>query len=70
MTAQHHDVQHEIPADEHGAAPDRTDPLGPITLPKRHRIGARAAALAGVVGLSAVAAAVAAPSSYPWPTGG
>jgi hypothetical protein len=71
MTAQqHHDVQHETPADEHCAAPDRTDPLGPITLPKRYKVGARAAALAGVVGMSAMAAAVMAPSGGPFLTGG
>lgn len=69
MTAQqHHDVQHETPADEQYAAPDRTDPLGPITLPTRYKIGARAMALVGVVGLSAAAAAVMVPASNPWVT--
>jgi hypothetical protein len=66
MTAQqHHDVQHETPADEQFAAPDRTDPLGPITLPMRYKVGARAMALVGVVGLSAAAAAVMAPTGWP-----
>lgn len=56
MTAQHHleeqpDVQ---------PAPEGTDPLGPITLPTRSKIGARAMALVGTVGISAFAAAVAA----------
>ncbi|GAA3139441.1 hypothetical protein JOF29_000324 [Kribbella aluminosa] len=69
MTAQqHHDVQHETPADEQYAAPDRTDPLGPIALPKRHQVGARALALVGVVGMSTMAVAVAAPSGLPWVT--
>jgi hypothetical protein len=68
MTAQqHHEVQHETPADEQYAAPDRTDPLGPITLPKRNKVGARAMALAGVVGMSAAAATVMA--SNGWPNG-
>lgn len=70
MTAQQHDVQHETPADEQYAAPDRTDQLGPITLPKWHRAGARAMALAGVVGISTMAAAVMTPSGLPWVVGG
>ena len=68
MTAQHHDVQHETPAAEQSTAPDSTDPLGPILLPKRSNVGARAMALAGVVGLSTVAAAVVAPAGLPWTT--
>ncbi|NUR96925.1 MAG: hypothetical protein HOV67_16890 [Kribbellaceae bacterium] len=68
MTAQHHDVQHETPAAEQDAAPDRTDPLGPIALPKRHQVGARAMALAGVVGMSAMAVAVMVPNGSPWVT--
>lgn len=68
MTAQHHDVQHETPADEQYAAPDRTDPLGPITLPMRYKVGARALALAGVVGMSAAAAAVMVCNGDPWGT--
>jgi hypothetical protein len=70
MTAQNHDVQHATPANEQNAAPDRTDPLGPITLPRRYKVGARAAALAGVVGMSAMAVAVVAPNSSPWVTSG
>ena len=69
MTAQqHHDVQHETPAEEQYAAPDRTDPLGPIMLPKRRHVGARAAALAGVVGLGVAAAAVMVPNGGPFTT--
>jgi hypothetical protein len=70
MTAQHHDVQSNLPADQHCPEPESTDPLGPITLPKRSKVGARAMALAGTVGLSALAAAavVAAPDSIPWTT--
>ena len=70
MTAQHHDVQHETPADEQNAAPDGTDPVGPIMLPKRDKIGARAMALAGVVGLSTMAVAVMAPNGLPWTVSG
>lgn len=65
MTAQHHDVQHETPVNEQHPTPDRTDPLGPITLPKLHKVGARAMALAGVVGMSAAAVAVMAPDGWP-----
>ncbi|TDO62514.1 hypothetical protein EV651_106128 [Kribbella sp. VKM Ac-2571] len=68
MTAQHHDVQHHHPADEPSAAPDRTDPLGPIQLPMRHKVGARAMALVGIVGLSAAAAAVVVPDGLPFGT--
>jgi hypothetical protein len=68
MTAQHHDVQHHLPPDEQSAAPDRTDPVGPITLPTRHKIGARAMALVGVVGLSAAAAAIVVPDGVPFGT--
>jgi hypothetical protein len=70
MTAQHHDVQHEAPADEQFTAPDRTDSAGPIAAPKRYRIAARAMALVGVAGMSAMAAAVIAPSGLPWVVGG
>jgi acetyltransferase-like isoleucine patch superfamily enzyme len=70
MTAQHHDVQSKIPADPNCPTPESTDPLGPITLPKRSKVGARAMALAGTVGLSAfaAAAAVVTPDSIPWTT--
>ena len=40
-----------LPADEQSTTPDRTDPIGPITLPTRQKVGARAMALVGVVGL-------------------
>lgn len=68
MTAQHHDVQQHHPADEQSATPDRTDPLGPITLPTRYKVGARAMALVGIVGLSAAAAAVVVPDGLPFGT--
>ena len=78
MTAQHHVVQQDLPATgqqntvqntvQH-SVPDRTDPLGPITLPKRHKVGARAMALVGVVGMSTMAVAVASPfSDMAWTT--
>lgn len=56
-------------ADVPQQATESTDPLGPITLPKRSKIGARAMALVGTVGLSAFAAAVAASDlGSTWPT--
>lgn len=55
MTAQHNEVQPDAQP-----APEGTDPLGPIQLPTRSKIGARAMALVGTVGLSAFAAAIAA----------
>ncbi|TDD49749.1 hypothetical protein E1263_31850 [Kribbella antibiotica] len=58
MTAQNHHVQNDECRDLADQAPTETDPLGPITLPTRLRIGARALALSGVVGLAAAAAAV------------
>ena len=57
MTAQNHPQDDECRDHADQAAP-RTDPLGPIAPPTRVRIGARALALTGVVGLSAVAMAV------------
>ncbi|GAA0579119.1 hypothetical protein HPO96_13650 [Kribbella sandramycini] len=63
MTAQHHDDQHSPPTE---ACPD---PLGPITLPKRSKIGARAFALVGSLGMTAFAvAAVANDHCSTWPT--
>jgi hypothetical protein len=64
MTAQHHEEQPDVQQ-----VSESTDPLGPITLPKRSKIGARAMALVGTVGLSAFAAAVAASDlGSTWPT--
>ncbi|GAB3944404.1 hypothetical protein GCM10029976_068540 [Kribbella albertanoniae] len=37
---------------------DNVDPLGPIHLPKRSKVGARAMALVGTIGLSSIGAAV------------
>ncbi|MFI5690883.1 hypothetical protein ACIA58_03500 [Kribbella sp. NPDC051586] len=68
MTAQHHDVQPKTTADAQSTVPEHTDPLGPITLPMRHKVGARAMALVGVVGLSAAAAAVMVPDGLPFGT--
>jgi hypothetical protein len=65
MTAQHHEEQPDL---QH-QSPDTTDPIGPIALPKRTKVGARAMALVGTVGLSAFAVA-AATTEYcsTWPT--
>ncbi|WP_371405543.1 hypothetical protein OHA10_08080 [Kribbella sp. NBC_00662] len=71
MTAQqHHEVQHETPADEQFATPDRTEAVSPITVPKRYRIAARAMALVGVAGASAMAVTVMTPNGLPWVVGG
>ncbi|ADB35525.1 hypothetical protein Kfla_6528 [Kribbella flavida DSM 17836] len=52
MTAQH-------PHDENLAQPatdlEGTDPLGPVTLPKRSKIGRRALALVGTTSMAALA---------------
>jgi hypothetical protein len=65
MTAQHH----ESDPDVQSTTPDATDPLGPITLPKRTKVGARAMALVGTVGLSTFAiAAVGNELASTWPT--
>ena len=65
MTLQHHEEQ----ADFQLQTPGATDPIGPITLPKRAKVGARSMALVGAVGMSTFAAA-AVTSEYgsPWPT--
>ncbi|GAA1680415.1 hypothetical protein GCM10009745_25530 [Kribbella yunnanensis] len=48
---------------------DTTDPLGPITLPTRSKVGARAMALVGTVGLTAFALAAATSDiNSTWPT--
>lgn len=70
MTAQHHTAKNQ-PEQPDVQLPiqDGTDPLGPIMLPKRSKVGARAMALVGTVGLSAFAAAAAANvADSPWPT--
>jgi hypothetical protein len=48
MTAQPNNHEDHQPAD------DQTDPIGPMTLPKRLRIGARAFALVGAASALAV----------------
>jgi hypothetical protein len=58
MTAQNHDLQNDECRDLADQAATETDPLGPVSLPTRIRIGARALALTGIVGLSAAAYAV------------
>jgi hypothetical protein len=46
----------------------RTDSVGPITLPKRSRIGARAYALVGTTGLFAAGAIQLIDNCPTWPT--
>jgi hypothetical protein len=60
MTAQNH-FQNDECRDHADQAATETDPLGPINLPARIRIGGRALALSGFVGLSTLAMAVASP---------
>jgi hypothetical protein len=49
-------AQHNQPEDQVDAQPvdEQSDPIGPITLPKRSRIGARALALVGTASVLAV----------------
>jgi hypothetical protein len=61
MTAQKHDFRTDECHDLTDQAATETDPLGPVSLPTRIRIGARALALTGVVGLSTIAMAMASP---------
>jgi hypothetical protein len=65
MTAQNHEERPEAQV----RIPDATDPIGPITLPKRAKVGARSMALVGAVGMSTFAVAVVT-SEYgsTWPT--
>jgi hypothetical protein len=44
------------------------DPLGPIVVPTRSRIGARALALVGTVSLAALGVAAVADTCSTWPT--
>jgi hypothetical protein len=51
MTAQHNQPEDQLattPVDE------QPDPIGPITLPTRPRVGARALALVGTAGMLAI----------------
>lgn len=52
MTAQHpNDLPTPLPANA-----EQTDPIGPVTLPVRTKIGSRALALVGTASLAALAA--------------
>jgi hypothetical protein len=65
MTAQNHEEQPDLQLQ----TPDATDPIGPITLPKRAKVGARSMALVGAVGMSTFAvAAVTSEYGSTWPT--
>ncbi|MFB6721444.1 hypothetical protein ACFCV3_14825 [Kribbella sp. NPDC056345] len=68
MTAQNDSgPDHIEPADGNGEP--GTDPLGPIDLPKRSKIGARAMALLGTIGMSSIGAAVInTEPGWPFPT--
>jgi hypothetical protein len=45
-----------------------TDPLGPIDVPTRSRLGRRAMALAGMVGVAAAGFAAVTETASTWPT--
>lgn len=45
-----------------------TDPIGPITLPPRSRLGARAMALVGTVSVAALGVAAVTDGCSTWPT--
>ena len=65
MTAQHNQPEDQLatqPVDE------QPDPIGPITLPKRSRVGTRALALVGTAGLFAVGIVELADTCGGWPT--
>jgi hypothetical protein len=49
MTA-HHETSDQRPAEA-----EHTDPIGPITLPKRGKVGARALALVGTASVATLA---------------
>jgi hypothetical protein len=69
MTAQHDDAQTEVTSILDSGNSETTDPIGPITLPKRTKVGARALALAGSIGMGAFAiAAVSNDVASTWPT--
>jgi hypothetical protein len=62
MTAQN------LPNEDLPTTETETDPLGPINIPVRSAFGARALALVGTVGLSAVAAITVVDGGSTWPT--
>ena len=67
MTAHQHDESEPITTATTSA--DQTDPLGPITLPTPSKVGARALALVGTVGMSTLAiAAISNNVASTWPT--
>ena len=69
MTAQHpqnHD--HLDPQSTGVESAHSTDPIGPIKLPLRSRIGGRAMALVGIVGPAAFGIAAATDGASTWPT--
>ena len=49
-------AQHNQPEDQVSAQPvdEQTDPIGPITLPTRSRVGSRALALVGTASVLAI----------------
>ncbi|GAB2555306.1 hypothetical protein [Kribbella endophytica] len=51
MTAQHHNDENL----DQRLADDQTDPIGPVTLPKRSKVGKRALALVGTTSMAALA---------------
>lgn len=69
MTAQHPQNNDRLDPQSTGTeSADHTDPIGPIKLPLRSRVGGRAFALVGVVGPAAFGIAAATDGSSTWPT--
>jgi hypothetical protein len=66
MTAQNVPNE-ELPEAVAGIEP-MTDPLGPVMVPARSALGARALALVGTVGLTAFGIATVLDASSTWPT--
>ncbi|TCM51486.1 hypothetical protein [Kribbella sp. VKM Ac-2568] len=61
-------AQHTSSDDQFDPQAVETDPLGPIDVPTRSRLGRRAMALAGVVGVASVGVAALTETFSTWPT--
>jgi hypothetical protein len=65
MTAQHNQPEDQLATP---TVDEQIDPIGPITLPKRGRVGARALALVGTAGVLAVGVVEIGDVFAGWPT--
>jgi hypothetical protein len=68
MTAQNTPDDQLDPQNHPEAAETGTDPVGPVHLPLRSRLGSRANALVGVVGVAAFGIVIATDGCSTWPT--